>query len=213
MNAEVNMFYHRRVFASLLVTIVVALTMVLAHIGGVAVAQEGVSRPGTGDTAAGTDSSWFVGADSGMPAFYACQYGHWGCAESVALLTMSSLPAAALEQGPIPVAGSFNYTPEILASATAEGYTLSDATEQEVWIGDFVGTAVSPFPLIAWESGARDAWLLTEWHGEWMIVSGTGDLENLRGHGVAWGPGSGNAEEGMPHIYYRGTVMFLEPSS
>jgi hypothetical protein len=158
----------------------------------------------------------------------------------VATLTMSSFPAAAQEQGPMPVAGSFNYTSKILASAPADGYTLSDATEQEVWIGDFEGTAVSPFPYIAWESGVRDAWLLTEfegtvlgeyegtmvmiaiytkpdpstdWHGEWMIVSGTGDLENLRGHGVAWGPGSGNAEEGMPHIFYKGTVMFLEPSS
>jgi hypothetical protein len=78
------MVYRRRVFASLSVTIVVALTMVLAHIGGVTVAQEGVSRPDSGDTAAGTDSSHFVGADSGMPAFYACPYGHWGCAESVA---------------------------------------------------------------------------------------------------------------------------------
>ena len=79
MDAEVNMFYHRRIFASLLITIVVALTIVLAHIGGMAEAQEGVSRPDAGDTAARTESPRFVGADSGMPAFYACQYGHWGC--------------------------------------------------------------------------------------------------------------------------------------
>jgi hypothetical protein len=76
------MFYRRQVSASLLITIVVALTIVLAHFGGVAVAQEGVSRPGGGDTAARTESPRFVGADKGMPAFYACQYGHWGCAES-----------------------------------------------------------------------------------------------------------------------------------
>jgi hypothetical protein len=87
MNAEVNMFYYRRVFASLLVTIVVALTIVLAHIGGVVMAQEGISEPSAGDTAAGTESPRFVGADSGMPAFYACLYGHWGCAESAAPVT------------------------------------------------------------------------------------------------------------------------------
>ena len=73
------MFHRRRVFASLLVTIVVALTIVLAHIGGVAVAQEGMSGPDAEDTAAGIESPRFVGTDSGMPAFYACQYGHWGC--------------------------------------------------------------------------------------------------------------------------------------
>ena len=76
------MFYHRHVFASLLVIVAAVLTIVLAQAGEVAVAQEGVSRPGIGDTAAGTDSARFVGADRGMPAFYACQYGHWGCAES-----------------------------------------------------------------------------------------------------------------------------------
>jgi hypothetical protein len=84
MNGEVNMVCRRQVFASLLVTIVVALTIVLAHIGAVAMAREAVSRPDSGDTAAGTNSSHFVGADSGMPAIYACQYGHWGCAKSVA---------------------------------------------------------------------------------------------------------------------------------
>ena len=158
----------------------------------------------------------------------------------VILLSMLPLPVFAQEAGPFPVTGSFNYTAEVLASLEANGNTFSDATENEVWIGDFEGTAVSPFPLVAWSSGEREAWLLTtfegtvlgeyegtltmiaiytkpngvaEWHGKWMIVSGTGDLEHLRGHGVAWGPGSSHAEEGMPHILYTGEVMFLEPMS
>jgi hypothetical protein len=52
-----------------------------------------------------------------------------------------------------------------------------------------------------------------QWEGEWMIVSGTGDLEHLRGHGVAWGPGSTNADDAVTDIYYTGEVMFLEPAS
>jgi hypothetical protein len=46
-----------------------------------------------------------------------------------------------------------------------------------------------------------------------MIVSGTGDLANLRGHGVAWGPGSTNSDDGITDILYTGEVMFLEPAS
>jgi hypothetical protein len=93
---------------------------------------------------------------------------------------------------------------------------------------------------VIWSSGVQDAWLLTEfegtvlgeyegtlvmiaiydrpdgtaeWQGEWMIVSGTGDLANLRGHGVAWGPGSTNSDDGITDILYTGEVMFLEPAS
>jgi hypothetical protein len=91
MNVEVDMFYRGRIFASLLVTIVVALTVVFAQVGAVAVAQDGVSKSDTGDTT-GPDGSGFVGADKGMPAFYACQYGHWGCAES-------AMPAGFIEAG------------------------------------------------------------------------------------------------------------------
>ena len=79
MNTEVIMFHHRHVFALLLVIVAVVLAIVLAQAGGVAVAQEGVSRPGTGNPTMSTTGSLFVGADNGMPAFYACRYGHWGC--------------------------------------------------------------------------------------------------------------------------------------
>ena len=91
------MFHYRRVCASLLVIVAVILTIVLAQVGGVAVAQEGVSRPGSGNPTASTAGSLFVGADNGMPAFYACQYGHWGCAELAAPATFigadSGMPA------------------------------------------------------------------------------------------------------------------------
>ncbi len=29
----------------------------------------------------------------------------------------------------------------------------------------------------------------SDWRGTWVITSGTGELENLRGHGTFWGPG------------------------
>jgi hypothetical protein len=158
----------------------------------------------------------------------------------IVLLGTLSLPVQAQEQGPMPVSGSFNYTFSVLASGASSGNTFMDGTEDEVWTGDLAGTAVSPFPFVIWSSGVQDAWLLTEfegtvlgkyegtlkiiaiysrpdataqWEGEWMIVSGTGDLEHLRGHGVAWGPGSTNADDGVTDIFYTGEVMFLEPSS
>lgn len=158
----------------------------------------------------------------------------------VAVLAVLSLPVYAQDKGPVPVSGSFNYTFKVLASGEAGGNTFMDGTEDEVWTGDFEGTAVSPFPFTMWSSGVQDAWLLTEfkgmalgkykgtlvmiaiyhrpdataqWEGEWMIVSGTGDLEHLRGHGVAWGPGSTNKDDGITDISYTGEVMFLEPAS
>jgi hypothetical protein len=91
------MFHHRRVPRSLLLIVTVTLAIVLAQVGGVAVAQEGVSRPDTGNPTVPTTRALFVGADSGMPAFYACQYGHWGCAELAAPATFvgtdSGMPA------------------------------------------------------------------------------------------------------------------------
>jgi hypothetical protein len=156
----------------------------------------------------------------------------------VALLTMSSLPAAAQEPEPIPVSGSFNYLYEELATKVAGGTFFGDYVENEVWVGDFEGTAVSPFPFMQYPTGAIEAWLYTEfegsvlgkyqgtmvmlaiykapsdsteWHGEWVILSGTGDLEYLRGHGLAWGPGSTNEDDGVIDIYYSGEVVFVEP--
>jgi hypothetical protein len=56
-----------------------------------AFAQEDTTTPND------AEDSRFVAADSGMPAFYACKYGHWGCAESAAPATFigadSGMPA------------------------------------------------------------------------------------------------------------------------
>jgi len=42
------------------------------------------------------------------------------------------------------------------------------------------------------------------WSGQWLILSGTGELANLHGQGTWWGPGFGNS----PAIYYSGQVHF-----
>lgn len=141
----------------------------------------------------------------------------------------------------IPVSGSFDYFWKPLASLEVDGHTFMDAFDfKEIWIGDLKGTATSLYPFVTWPSGVQEAWLITnfegtvlgkykgtlviitiydrpdgtaEWQGRWMIVSGTGDLEYLRGQGGAWGPGSTNEDNGIIDIYYTGQVMFLEPAS
>jgi urocanate hydratase len=141
---------------------------------------------------------------------------------------------------PIPVSGSFDYTWEELAAVVAGDTYVADYSEDETWLGDFEGTAVSPFLFVQRPSGSIEAWIYTEfegtvlgeyegtfvmmavykapsdsteWHGEWVILSGTGDLANLRGFGTAWGPGSSNEDDGITDIYYSGEVYFVEAAS
>ena len=160
------------------------------------------------------------------------------CLSVLAVLAVFSLPVAAQEGELIPVSGSFDYQSTRLAMSEIDSHLLIDAVEDEVWIGDFEGTATSWFPVVGTPEGTRDAWLYTEfegtvlgeyegtwqmiaiyykpnpsaeWQGRWMILGGTGDLEHLRGYGVAWGPGS--SDDGIPDIEYTGNVFFIEPIS
>jgi len=50
-----------------------------------------------------------------------------------------------------------------------------------------------------------------DWFGSWVILSGTGDLENLRGQGIWRGPGyEGPQIPGdYPDIYYSGHIRFI----
>ncbi len=116
-----------------------------------------------------------------------------------------------------------------------EGNIFIDAKEWEVWIGAFDGTAeavfrVGIFPLEGFWNvwlrstftgtvqdksgtliiqlvGKRTMWDAERfwWSGQWMIVSGTGELANLHGQGTWWGPGFG--AEG-PDIFYSGQIHF-----
>jgi hypothetical protein len=161
------------------------------------------------------------------------------------VVTLSlGLPFAQAQDGEspiIPVSGTFDYTPTRNYALEVGGSTFIDATEDEIWSGDFEGTSVAPFRVVASSTGIWDAWLLAEfegavlgeyegtmvimstyrknaataeWYGEWMILSGTGDLATLQGHGVAWGPGFRATDpEASPDIYYSGEVVFVEPAS
>ena len=143
-----------------------------------------------------------------------------------ALLFAPSIPAHA--GPPIPVSGTFNYTFEVTDMREADGNTFLYATEDEVWEGDFEGTADARFRVEMFSSGFWNVWLRSDftgavlggeegtmviqlvgrkpaggdWYGRWVILSGTGPLAKVRGQGTWWGPGFGNS----PAIYYSGTI-------
>lgn len=154
---------------------------------------------------------------------------------SVLCFSLVAMAGSALAQDRVPVSGSFDYTPEIFAQIAAGESTYFDASEDETWRGDIEGTAVSPFRMVITPDGVWDAWLYTEfegtvlgdhegtmvvlaryqrpapdthWSGEWIILSGTGDLEDVQGSGTAWGPGF-NADDpnASPDIFYTGHVV------
>jgi len=48
---------------------------------------------------------------------------------------------------------------------------------------------------------------LADWEGQWVILSGEGELASLRGQGTIWGPGA--PEPGVPgDVYYDGKLHF-----
>jgi hypothetical protein len=49
-----------------------------------------------------------------------------------------------------------------------------------------------------------------DWEGTWVITAGTGELENLRGHGIFWGPGWQWDPEACGIIYYKVKALEFE---
>ena len=152
---------------------------------------------------------------------------------TIALL--STLLTAVYATPSEPVSGSFDYTFEITGMRGADGNTFLYATEWEDWEGDFTGTSVAVFRVEMFRSGFWNVWLRStftgtvngksgtaviqlvgkkssgeDWYGQWVILSGTGDLANLRGQGTWWGPGyrSDTKIPGDPDIYYSGKIHF-----
>ena len=149
----------------------------------------------------------------------------------IAVLFSQSLVAYA--KPPMTVSGTFDYTFEITDTREANGNLFVYATEDEVWTGDFEGTAQAVFRVGMFRSGFWNVWLrstftgtvlgkegtlviqlvgkklgVEDWNGHWVIISGTGELEGLRGRGTWWGPGF---DAPGPDIYYAGKVHF-EPN-
>lgn len=136
----------------------------------------------------------------------------------------------------IPVSGTFDYTYVITGIREADGNVFIYATEDEVWLGDFAGTSQAVFRVEIFSEGFWNVWLRSTftgtvqgksgtlviqlvgkrtgepfwWYGQWVILSGTGELANLRGQGTWWGPGYEGLEipGERPDIYYSGNIHF-----
>jgi hypothetical protein len=161
----------------------------------------------------------------------------------IVTLSLGSQLAQAQDAEPelIRVSGTYDYTPTILAALELDGVAYMDAVDEEVWSGDFEGTAVSGYRIVIESSGVWDAPIITEfegtvlgdkegtmvmvftykrmsatshWFGEWWILSGTGDLANIHGRGVVWGPGWNPEDpEASPDVFYSGEIILVEPPS
>jgi len=154
------------------------------------------------------------------------------------------LPASAHATRPIPVSGVFDYTFTIIYDRVIGDKILIFATEDELWQGSFSGTAEAVFIVIIFSSDLWKVWLRTTftgtvdgkygtmviqligertywdedtfwWSGHWRIIHGTGELRNIHGQGVWWGPGyedtGGEIPDvpgDRPDIYYEGEIYF-----
>lgn len=146
------------------------------------------------------------------------------------LAFLPTLSISAVRAGsPTAVEGFFDYVPHRIDVKEADGNTFIYATEDEVWSGGFEGTSKAVFRAEIFSSGFWDVWLRSSftgkvldksgtmviqlvgkresgiWHGQWVILSGTGDLANLRGEGTWWGPGF---PAPSPEISYSGQIHF-----
>jgi hypothetical protein len=136
----------------------------------------------------------------------------------VALLSTLSLPLVHATK-PLSVSATFDYTFSITRERwVGDRHYIFEATEWEVWSGDFEGTAVSFFKVMwfNYPSGPLNVWLRSEfegtvmgnegtlviqlvgwrhlpddWVGQWVIIRGTGELTCLHGQGTWGGPGFG----------------------
>ena len=145
----------------------------------------------------------------------------------VALL--STLSTAAYATPPITVSGTVEYDFAVNDDRWADGNYFIYATEWENWAGDFEGTAEAFFRVGMFSSaGFWNVWLRTtftgtvngksgtlviqlvgkkpdgqDWDGQWVILSGTGELADLRGRGTWGGPGFGAMG---PDLWYEGKI-------
>ena len=82
-----------------------------------------------------------------------------------------------------------------------EGFTTGKG--QTLFTGEVLGEKGTL--VIQWVGNTKND--LGWWRFEWTILSGTGDLANLRGHGTSWGPGP--ADIGVwGGVDYSGTIVF-----
>jgi len=151
------------------------------------------------------------------------------------IVTLLTLSTPVYATPPITASGTVNYTFEVTGMREADGNLFLYAIEWEDWMGDFEGTAVAFFRVEMFSSGFWNVWLRStftgtvdekygtlviqlvgkkpldeDWYGQWVIISGTDELANLRGRGTWGGPGYRDDIKipGDPDLWYEGEIHF-----
>ena len=138
------------------------------------------------------------------------------------------------------VAGDLDYWFQVTGMREAGPNIFMDATEQETWreaedMAGMAGYGNSVFTVGMFAAGFWNVWLRCEfegvvdgkegtlliqmvgkkplgedWYGQWVILSGTGELANAHGRGTWWGPGYRDEvkDPDSPDCYYSGQIHF-----
>ena len=148
------------------------------------------------------------------------------------MLSMRSRSAPA--EAPTTSSGLWRYKPTIEQVRVVDSKAFFETSAEGVWTGTFIGASTEAgqvvidgsglwslsgtisFPQVTVDrrSGALELSIVGErpnvtadWQGEWVILSGTGDLATLRGQGTWWAPAAPEAGE-WSVAYYGGEVDF-----
>ena len=144
----------------------------------------------------------------------------------LAVLLFTLLIPLAQATPPTTAEGTWTYTQAITSARYADGNLILTVTENRVWIGTFEGTSAPDVirgvihsngkltfdGLINFEGtvGTASGTLvihvsgrgtLSEFYGQWVILSGAGGLANLRGQGAF-------SLEGPNVVQYTGQIHF-----
>ena len=134
-----------------------------------------------------------------------------------AIILSALLIPTVLAKKPISVDGTWSWWADDFSFRFAGGNTFISATEHDTLTGTFTGTGVGPFTMTEHPDGyytgsGRTTFTVTvqeksgtcvirwvgntenqpegDWWFKWVIISGTGELANLRGQGTCWGFGT-----------------------
>lgn len=146
------------------------------------------------------------------------------------LLFFSANTAVAVTPGQ--AIGLWQYSSEIVDIKVAGCNTFAKTIEEGIWTGTFEGTSVENGQVVLHCSGAFSFNAIvsfegsvdgkygtmvmsvvgsrpdgfSDWNGRFVILGGTGDLTNLHGQGIWYGPGASGG--GWGDIYYEGNYHF-----
>lgn len=145
-------------------------------------------------------------------------------ATSAMVLMMGVSPAVASPQ--INVSGTWEYIPTFEFTKVAGSNLFVSGTDVGFWDGTFEGESYEEYVAVFHKShgtyqgrmefegevdgkfgtltiktnGSGPFPLPVDWSGTWVILSGTGELENLHGQGTWWGD--------LPNLEYEGKAHF-----